>query len=241
MTIGKDLTPKFTVEVEFAYRDLFPPDDPLAQWVANVSRAANDLLLANRRLAAGLESGESQDEVIYDIRAVSTHAWELAEFLRNSDDDKIQRFIADLPAEVHTDYAAALDALQAPDSDGPLPPSVFKRLLASARDQSTHYSVIGHKLLRRGLTILGEDIGGKPNTGKIHVGATFKDFYADFATELEYQLFFKLDGDDIEPFKQFASSINKVMGHLIRFTNAAVHVYLNEHRSNITLTELKQA
>lgn len=239
MTIRKDLAPKFTVEVEFAFKDLLPPDDPLAQWVANISRAANDLLLSNRRLAVGLESGESQDEVIYDIRAVSTHAWELAEFLRKTQDERIVQFIGSLPSEIRTDYTQALDALRTPDPSDPLPPGGFKRLLASARDQSTHYSVIGHKLLRQGLKTLGEEKDGTPNTGKLYVGDTFKDFYAQFATALEYQLFFRLDSDDIEPFKQFSSEINRVMGHLIRFANAAVHVYLSQHRDQIKMTELK--
>jgi hypothetical protein len=29
-----DLNPKFAVKVEFPFRELFDPDDPLAQWIA---------------------------------------------------------------------------------------------------------------------------------------------------------------------------------------------------------------
>ena len=54
----------------------------------------------------------------------------------------------------------------------------FKRTLASVRDHATHYSPIGHKLLRGALKRIGDQ------DGELLVGEKFKEFRAEFAAVL---------------------------------------------------------
>ena len=234
---GGDLEPKYTVKIEFPFKELFDPDDPLAQWVANLSRAVNDLLLANRRLADDFEQNGPQHQVIYDIRAVASHAWELAEFLRKTDSTAVDAFVSRLIKEAKQEYQEVTEALEDPT---PLVGNKsFKATLASARDQAAHYSEIEHKLLRRVLSRLREDNeDGTPHIGVAYVGDTFKDSYNQFASELDYQLFCEVEGDDMEPLKRFVAPLNALVASLIKFATTAIHMFLYDHESQLTVTHL---
>lgn len=232
----QDLELDLSKRIEFLYEELLDPDDPLAQWVANLARALNDILLTNRRLATAL-AGEPGQEAIYDMRAVATHAWELAKFLREADAPAVREFITALPKPAREDYEKALTALAEPEPGAS--EKSFKSLLASARDQATHYSSLDHKLLRRALKELQTDLEGNPKKGVLFLGETFKDFYAEFGSELDYQLFFSDPDPELNAFKQFVTQLNQVVGYLIRFAVTAVHVYLHEHRSQIETSDLE--
>jgi hypothetical protein len=78
----------------------------------------------------------------------------------------------------------------------------FKRNLASARDQSTHYSTIGHKLLHGAMERISDQ------EGELLVGKLFKDFRAEFAADIDAQMFFAMKGDE-EPFRQFAIELQE--------------------------------
>lgn len=95
----KDLAPRFKARIEFPCKELFDPRDPLAQWIANLARAANDLFLANRRLDESFKTEGLGHEAIYDIKSVASHAWELLKFLHASRSTQIETFINGLPAE----------------------------------------------------------------------------------------------------------------------------------------------
>lgn len=64
----------------------------------------------------------------------------------------------------------------------------FKRTLASVRYQATHYSPIGHKLLRGALKRIGDQ------DGELLVGEKFKDFRAEFAADVDAQISFPMKG-----------------------------------------------
>ena len=234
-----DLQPHFKSKIEFPFKELFDPTDPLAQWIANLSRAVNDLLLANRRLAEGFEREGSQHEVIYDIRAVASHAWDLAEFLRKTDSTAVDAFLARMIDEARSEYEKALSALRELEpGDSPAEKS-FKATLGSARDQASHYSAIDHKLLRRAIESLREDNDdGTPHIGAVYIGETFKDSYNEFASELDYRLFCEIKGEDTEPLKKFVMPLNELVASLIKFATTAIHTYLYEYESKLKVTEL---
>ncbi|HET9395350.1 MAG TPA: hypothetical protein VFO36_04775, partial [Nitrospiraceae bacterium] len=110
----ESLSPTFGFKIEFPFADLFDPDDPLGQWIANLSRAVNDLLLASRRLEEDFQRSGPHHEVIYDIRAVSSHAWELAEFLRKTNSPAVDAFLHGLVDEAKQEHDAITRALQDP-------------------------------------------------------------------------------------------------------------------------------
>ncbi len=231
----KDLKPNFKARIEFPYKELFDPADPLAQWIANLARAANDLFLANRRLDESFKAEGSGHEAIYDIKSVASHAWELLKFLRASRSTEIETFIDGLPAETGENYRKALQVFDT--SALPLEKS-FKSLLGSARDQASHYSDLDHKLLVGALTRLAEDDeDGEVSTGRVYIGETKKDFYAEFASVLDYQLFLPTKGEDLEPLKKFVAQLKELVVPLICFSSEAVQAYLLEHREHLVIED----
>ncbi len=228
-----DLEPSFIAKVEFPFKELIDPEDPLAQWVVNVARANNDLLLANRRLSESFNRETKLGEAIYDIRAVATHAWELAKFLENTNSLAVDAFMVRMLKEAKEDWEQVQTILQDPTPI--IHNKTFKATLISARDQASHYSEIDHKLLRRALKRLGEDDeDGSPRLGAIYIGNTFKDSYNEFATEVDYQLFCEIKDEDLGPLKNFVGLLNKMAPALIRFASTAIHVYLHGHELKMT-------
>lgn len=233
-----DLKPILTHKIEFPYKDVLTPNDVLAQWIANLGRGLNDLLLANRRLEQGFNTEGPGHEVIYDMKAAATHAWELAKFLRENESDEVKQFISELDSKMRNNYRTALDALQDPEPESSPQQRSFKSYLASARDQASHYSRLDHKLLVRALTRLGEDEDGEVSYGAILIGDTYKDFFCEFASQLDYQLFFAVKGKNLEPLKEFVAQLREVVLPLMSFAVDAHRVYLTKYQSEIKVTEL---
>jgi len=232
-----DLEPEFVVKVEFPFKELFDPADPLAQWVANLGRAVNDLLLANRRLKGSFDRETNRGEAIYDIRAVATHAWELTKFLEDTSSTAVDAFRARMLKEANQDWERVQGFIR--DSTPIVGSKSFKATLISARDQGSHYSEIDHKLLRRAMAHQGEDdADGSPHLGAAFVGETFKDSYNEFATELDYQLFCEIKDEDVEPLKKFIMPLNEMVAALIRFASTAIHTYLADHEDKLQVTHL---
>src|SRR5207247_1433888 len=155
---------------------VLPGADPVAQWIVNLARGLNDLMLANARLAAGFAADTPAPEHFYDIRAIAVHSWELAQFLRESERNhpEVASFMSTLDDEWNRDYTDLTEAFSEPRETDSASATSFKRNLASARDQSTHYSKIDHKLLRGAMERIGDQ------EGDLLVGKLFKDFRADF-------------------------------------------------------------
>lgn len=240
-----DLEPRFTERIDFRFEDLFDPEDPLAQFVMNLSRGANDLLLGNRRLlkdfavAASGESTPLQHDVIYDIKTVASDAWELAKFIQSSQNSaKVAPFIANrMPAQARRDLEDALAAFEPSESDSP-ETKTFKNKLISARDQDSHYSELNAKLLKRALRNLNTDFEGQPNETSLLKGVKFKDFYAPFATEMDWQLFHQMDAGDLETLKIFVGQLNEVVGRLLTFSETAVECWFRDHAEATTRVDL---
>jgi hypothetical protein len=120
----KSLQPSYSKLGEFKNADLLVPDDHLAQWIVNVGRALNDLLVVQRRIENDFSEGNSQGtaEAIYDMRAAATHAWEFAKFLRLSEaySEDVREFLnKTLHPPALKVYRQALEALSEPeDGDG---------------------------------------------------------------------------------------------------------------------------
>lgn len=228
------LEPKFNARVSFRIDEALDADESLSQWAINIGRALNDLLLANRRLDAGMASDTHPHEHLYDIKAIATHSWELAKFLRESEamSEEIRDFLnGSLPQKALEDYRIALAALDVPWEGESGDEWSFKGQLASARDQATHYSRLDHKLLRASIERIGDQ------EGVAFFGATFKDFYADFAADLDAQMFFAMK-EDPRPFERFATELNGVVQALVRFGVSAVSCYLRDRRPAVAVERI---
>lgn len=224
-------TTEFTTRIRFTMKEVLPAHDPLAQWIVNIARASNDLMIANGRLLAGFAVNSPAEEHFYDIRAIATHIWELAKFLEESkrDFDEISRFMETLGEAPSADYSKTVELLSEDrESDSPGTRN-FKQTLASARDQSTHYSNVNHKLLRSAIERVGDQ------EGELLVGAKFKDFRATFAANVDVQVFHPLDAND-EPFRDFSENLQRVVNQLLRFTRNAIDRYLLE-REDLLIVE----
>jgi hypothetical protein len=242
-----ELEPIFTERIDFAFADLFQADNPLTPWLINLARATDDVLLANRRLARNLAGSGSEvpaprnHEVIYDIKAVASHAWELAKFIRlkSSGVPAIAEFVEKrMPAESHEDLDEALLAFEPADGDSQ-DGKGFRELLASARDQASHYSEVDHRLMGRALERLKTDFEGRANETSLFLGQTFKDFYAPFGTEMDWQLFHALDGGSLKAFKGFNTKLNELVGRLIRFSTTAIHCYFRDREAETRTIKLE--
>lgn len=223
--------PELTTRIRFQIAAVLPADDELARYVVNLARATNDILLANRRLLAGFESDTPAYEHFYDIGAIASHAWELAEFLRHSHANSrdVREFVARLEESARKDGHAALEMLSSPQpgADG----RSFKVQLAIARNQAIHYSLLDASEPRSALTRIADQ------EGELHVGKEFKDFYADFAADLDAQMFFPMKGDE-DTFRQFSDRLLQVVGQLMRFSRAAIDLYLLDRQELLALEDL---
>lgn len=228
------IEPEFSSRIRFLMGAVFPSDDAIAQWIINLGRASNDLMIANQRLYRGFRDDTPAEEHFYDIRAIATHSWELAKFIEESrrDHPKIETFISDLEVDVVRDYHKVLEIL---DSD---PVELekgkqwsFKAALASARDQASHYSRVGHKLLTAAMKRVADQ------EGEMLIGPDYKDFNALFAATVDAQMFHPLE-DDPEPFRQFSDQLQKVVGGLMRFSRHATDQYLQAHEDELTIEDL---
>ena len=228
----RDLTPEFTARIHFTIGEVLPADDPLAQWLVNLARSLNDLMIANARLTAGFIAETPATEHFYDIRQIAVHSWELTEFLRESERDyeEVAEFMATLDGEWRQDYVELLEAFSAPEESDSEGARSFKRALASARDQATHYSRINHKLLTAALKRISDQ------EGTLLVGKLFKDFRAEFAADLDAQMFFPMRGDE-EHFRAFAEQLQETVLKLIRYTRAGIDKYLLDRQEPLVVEE----
>lgn len=232
-----DLDPKFKVEIQFPFTELFDPSKPLSQWVSNLARASNDLLLAHRRLDETF-AGEplTGHQAIYDIKQVARHVWELIKFLDKSRTDEVEQFVSRLPEQARRNYERAfelLNSLPAPNKRS------FRGALSSARNQASHYSHLDNKALKGALTRLGEpNDDGTLSVGKVRIGETQKDFYAEFASVLDYQLFIPTKGEDLKPLKEFAPQLRELAVTLIRFSSETVQAYLYENKDQLDVSDI---
>lgn len=231
----KTLKPAYSKLAEFDNKDLLDPDDQLAQWIASVGRALNDLLVVHRRIEQDFSAGSSQGtpEAIYDVRAAATHAWEFAKFLRLAEaySESVRHFLnEDLHPPALTAYREALDALSEPDDDDDQEPDErsFKEALVRARDQRSHYAKLDTKPLRQAMKRLAgtED---EPGRGSLFSGVDFKDFYPDFSTQLDYQLLIPHSKQELDPLKKFSGQLSRVAGRLICFAGWALQSYFASH------------
>jgi hypothetical protein len=180
----------------------------------------------------GLEHDTPDYEHFYDISAIASHAWELAEFLRDSEktSGRIREFLAGLESDAQADYRNALSALSAPHpgADG----RSFKVQLATARNQGIHYSKLRAPEPRKALARIADQ------DGYLLLGREFKDFRADFASDLEAQMFFPMGSGDEDAFRAFSDQLLRVVGALMRFSRAAIDRYLLARQELLTLDDL---
>jgi hypothetical protein len=78
--------------------DVLPPDSILAEWIATVSMAFNDLALIHQQIEA---DHETPHKFFYWLRIAIAHFSEAADYLAETRDiEEVAAFIASLPAEV---------------------------------------------------------------------------------------------------------------------------------------------
>jgi hypothetical protein len=229
------LDPVYTKRLVFLNEELLDPDDQLAQWIANVGRALNDLLIATRRLSEDFTDGSSQGmpEALYDARASAIHVWEFAKFLRLSEtySEDVRKFVNEtLHKPALAEYREALAALQEPEPSQAQDPEErsFKEALVRARDQGTHYAKLDTKPLRQAMK-LSAGTKDKPAYGSLFMGEGFEDFNAEFATRLDHQLFLP-SPIEVESLRNFIDRLGTIVGSLVCFAGWALQSYFAVHR-----------
>jgi hypothetical protein len=91
----------------FRFEEVFPPDDVLAEWVATLAVAFNDLSLV--RVQMGKDE-ESKHRWLYWFRLGIAHFAEAASYLRDTSEiPEIAEFIASLPEDVREHHRKCLE------------------------------------------------------------------------------------------------------------------------------------
>jgi hypothetical protein len=230
----KTLQPAYSKQAEFKNEELLRPDDQLAQWIANVGRALNDLLVAHRRIEQDFAEGSSQGtpEAIYDVRSAATHVWEFAKFLRLAEaySEGVRDFLKkDLHPPALKVYRQALEALTEPEEgDQETEERSFKEALVRARDQRSHYAKLDTKPIRQAMARLAgsED---EPGIGSLFMGENFKDCYPEFSTQLDYQLLIPHTKKELDPLRKFSGQLSSVVSDLVCFAVGALQSYFAKH------------
>ena len=199
----------------FKIGDAFPADDTTAQWLTSLTMGLNDLLYTNRRLIEGLKSDAAPYENLTGGRAVGAQVWEVLKLLREgSSNPALNEFIESLPDEAKAELKTALaiydDPARAP----------FKAALARARDYASHYPELGRRELRRALAALAEQ------DGELHVGKVFSDARGLWADDVAVQLFFRSEGEEIEPLRAFLADLRDQVLVLTRVLQRMLLTYL---------------
>jgi len=98
---------------------------------------------------------------------------------------------------------------------------------------------------RRRQRVLAGARGGAHASGATHLrngssstrAQAVKDFYADFAADLDAQMFFPMRGDE-DPFRRFSVELKKVIDELIRFGRLAMDLYFLDREQLIIVEEI---
>ena len=91
----------------FRFEEVFPPDDVLAEWVATLALAFNDLSLVRMQMRG---DEDPKHRWLYWFRLGIAHFAEAASYLRDTSEiPEIAEFIASLPEDVREHHRKCLE------------------------------------------------------------------------------------------------------------------------------------
>jgi hypothetical protein len=200
----------------FPMGNVFPNDDPLAEWVVTLAIAMNDLTLVHVRLE---EDQDNPDQAFYWNRLAISHFTEAGLFVeQTSEIDVVSAFVGSLPTTARENYAECR--------------AVFadcRSRLFSVRNKATfHYPSLrpndaqAARPVRDALRDVADDQG-------VIRSARLRDARALFADDVVATIFAEVLGD-IEAVTLFEARVAAGVTAFIRFANLALDAFLMSAR-----------
>jgi len=193
---------------KFRIGDVFPADNPLSLWAANLSMAFNDLVFTNDRM----DKARKEWERFYWSRPAWAHLYEVMQFLReNENDQNVTAFVAELSPDAQEAYRRALELYVE-----------NRAILGKVRNNvAFHYPhKRGLRMLRATLIAAAEGEGQHGSqTGKI------RDARLTFADDFQAHMVVKACGGRIEDYEEKAASIGELTAALMKFLNHGLDHY----------------
>lgn len=197
----------------FVFGVVFPPDDLLAEWVATLALAFNDLALVHDRIEA---DHEIPHRFFYWLRLAIAHFYEAAKYLDESAEvDEVKSFVATLPTDAQERYETCLERYREQQTP-------TQRL----RNQAAfHYARLQPTRQNRPMKKVLEGLAGE--TGQIDKGerGTIRESRLLFADDIMSRFFVEATGGE-DVLEQVHRDIEAAITAFMRFTNAALDEWL---------------
>jgi hypothetical protein len=195
--------------VGFAFGLVFPADELLAEWVATLSLAFNDLALAHERLEA---DHETPHRFFYWLRLAIAHFYEAAMYLDDASEvPEVKEFVASLSPEAQQHYATCLARYRERET-----PTMRLRNQAAF-----HYPRLQpgrqNRPMRRVLTGLADEMGQIDKGGE----GTIRDARLLFADDIVSRFFIDASGGE-GALEEVHPDIEAGITAFMRFTNVAI-------------------
>jgi hypothetical protein len=206
--------------------DAFPADDVLAEWVATLSLAFNDLALVATRAE---EDANTPFKFFYWTRLLISHFAEVGLYLHETKDvAEVKGFVDSLSETVRKNYESALAAFEARQAE-----------LHGIRSHVFHYPelrvVSGKKKKRLMQRVLAAHAD---STTLVKLGKV-KDARLLFADDIAAEVFQVMTGGD-EKFEEVHGEISSATTPLTRFMNAAIEEYLvRRGKAGLTMKQVE--
>jgi hypothetical protein len=210
--------------ITFVIGEAFPESDPVAAWIASLSRALNDIRTAS---SYAVRPKQPAHERLYFVRVLASHIREAVKFIAREHDDRpeVQRFVAGMPQagrDALDEIKRRIDAKFTQRSTTSLFDDI-KRL----RDDTFHYGSVRDadsiKRMRAAMNVVADEQGV--------YSLADKDHRAEYADNITAALTHPFEGTDEEKIAQaheMHKEIIQLIGPLSTFLQSAEAHWLNQ-------------
>jgi hypothetical protein len=207
----------------FRFEEVFPPDDVLAEWVATLAVAFNDLSLV--RVQMGKDE-ESKHRWLYWFRLGIAHFAEAASYLRDTSEiPEIAEFIASLPEDVREHHRKCLECYTKHEK-------AIERIRSEAA--GFHYPELKIKAGQRRKRTMQKVLRALSGSRGEIVGETIGDARLLFADDIVSALVGRAltgeltpgDVEDPEVLAQVSIEIEEAIGAFVQFVDGVLSRYL---------------
>jgi len=221
-TVAAGDPPTAMARHRFRFEQVFPADDVLAEWVATLALAFNDLSLVRMQMG---KDEEPKHRWLYWFRLGIAHFAEAASYLRDTSEiPEIAEFIASLPEDIREHHRKCLECYTKHEK-------VIERIRSEA---GFHYPELEIREGQRRKRTMQKVLGAlSENRGEI-VGETIGEARLLFADDVVSTLVGRaitgeLNPDDVEDLDvlgQVAVEIEEGIGAFVKFVNGVLERYL---------------
>jgi hypothetical protein len=195
----------------FRVGDVFPADDVLAEWVATLSMAFNDLSLVAKRLD---EPNMQQHETFYFQRLLIAHVTETCVFLYETKDiPEVRAFVNEMPEDAQRMHADALRMFKARKAE-----------LHAIRSHVFHYPELKSQPNQKKPRLMQRVLKAHADTETVAAGGRVRDSRMLFADDLAAELLAVNSGGE-ERFRAVHEEISRGYTPLSDFLIAVVDTY----------------